>query len=129
MHEFLEQCSDIILIGTNSQTCRIIKALNSDYGIRPILFAHRRPFSLNILLDYIFIKQWLPYNNYYTVHSILNISQAFPNNNIALVPCTSHFDNLIQSNAEIFENSYIVYPQNTMLNSLPSYKPKRGHVI
>ena len=101
--------SEVLLLGYNDQTVKIIKTLNKKYNTIPILFAPERPTKLSSLfIHYIFWNQELPNNNYYTVHTILDISKSLSSEHRILIPCTSHFQNIARKYADYFENEYIL---------------------
>ena len=122
MYKLLENCSGVVILGTDAQTNNIIKSLNRDYGIRPLLYSNRRPPLWNIFLQYKFVKQLFPYNYYYTVHSIMDIVNPSNGGSWLLVPITSHFKKLLQNNKDSFEKTYIIPDLPTLIHALPSYK-------
>ena len=110
--------TEVLLLGYNEQTIKIIKTLNKKYNIIPILFATERPTKLSSLfIHYTFWNQELPNNNYYTVHTILDISKSLSSEHRILIPCTSHFQNLAHKYADCFENEYLLYELKDILKS------------
>ena len=102
--------SKVLLLGHNNQTAKIIKVLNKKHNITPILFAANRPNKLlSLFIHYTFCKQEFPNNNYYTVHTILDISKSLPSEHRILAPCTSHFQKVVRKYADFFEKEYILY--------------------
>lgn len=121
MYELLNNCSCIVLLGLSPNTKRIIKALNRDYGICPILYSNSRPAcGWDIFLQYKFIKQLFPSNDYYTVHSVLDINKDTNSGSIVLIPAASDFKNILSNNKEMFEKEYIIFDEAELINSLPS---------
>jgi len=122
MYELLNNCSCVVLLGLSPNTKRIIKALNRDYGICPILYSDIQPaYGWDIFLQYKFIKQLFPSNDYYTVHSVLDINKDVNGGSSILIPIASHFKNILSDNAKIFEKEYIILGEGELINSLPSY--------
>ena len=109
MLNLFAKCPKVLLLGYNSQTIKLIRILNKKYNINPFLFADKRPKQLkSLLVRYIFVKQKLSHNMYYTEHAILDIAKSHPGESIILIPCSSHFANIINKNAETFEYEYIL---------------------
>ncbi len=110
MINLLKNGPEVLILGTNSQTTELIKLLNKKYNIIPILFASRHP-TLKIFSSarYIFCHQKLLNNNYYITHAILDIAKSLRGDCRALLPCTSHFENIIAGDYDFFENEYIIY--------------------
>ena len=102
--------SEVLLLGYDNQTAKIIKILNKKYNITPTLFATNRPGKLfSLFIHYTFWNQELPNNNYYTVHTILDISKSLPSEHRILIPCTSPFQKMAWKYADFFESEYILF--------------------
>lgn len=108
MLDLFQKCPDVLLLGYNSQTMKLIKILNKKYNIIPVLFADKRPKTPPIFARYVFWKQKLPSNKYYTEHTILDISKSLSCENPIIIPCSSHFKNIVFDNADFYENEYIL---------------------
>lgn len=123
MLEILKECPQVVLLGNSPYTRGIIKSLNRDYFISPILFASHRPEGCSFFLQYSFLKQQLPDNEYYTLQSILDISNEFGRgNNYILIPLSESLRNFIQTNLEQLESTYIISNQSELIAALPSFK-------
>lgn len=109
MTDLLQKHPEVLILGTNDQTIKLIKFINKKFNIIPILFAPIRP-TPKILFStkYVFWRQALPNNNYYTMHTILDISKSMPGECRILISCTSHFENIISSERDFFEKEYIL---------------------
>lgn len=129
MYKLLEACSSVILLGFEKQTIEIIRALNKDYGIKPIVYSCERMCIIHPFVRFSSTIQLLKNNDYYTVHSILDIAEKNCTGNMILVPCTAQFAKLVEKDLDIFENVYIVANPCDILNSSPSYSKKIARTL
>ena len=123
MYDLLNNCQWVVLLGVSNNIKPIIRSLNRDYSISPIVYSNTRPFhKFNIFLKYKFIRQAFPNNNYYTVRSILDISEFTDGHTCLIVPMTSQFNNIVQESKDLFENKYIIIAPSKLIDALPSYR-------
>ncbi len=125
MIDLLNKNPQIVLLGHSEFTRDIIKSLNRDYSISPILYDSRRMEGCGFFLQYYFFKQQLPDNEFYTLQSLLELPHEFEHNdNYILVPLSRFFDNFVQANIDQLESTYIVSCCSELVDALPSFKPK-----
>ena len=123
MVDLLNKCPQSVLLGHTIHTRDIIKALNRDYSISPILFDSHRPEGCGFFLQYSFFKQQLPDNEYYTLQSLLEIPNEYEyRNNYILVSLSPFFQDIVNSNMERLESIYIVSCYSELIAALPSFK-------
>ena len=121
MIELLKKSPQIVLLGHSNQIRDIIKSLNRDFSISPILYDCHRPEGCGFFLQYSFFKQQLPNNEYYTLQSLLELPNKYEcNNNYVLIPLSDPFRDLVQSNIELLESIYIISYQPDLIAALPS---------
>lgn len=123
MIEMLNKCPQVVLLGNSTYTRGIIKSLNRDFFISPILYAPRRPEGCSFFLQYSFLKQLLPDNEYYTLQSILDITvEVEHGNNYILIPLSESLQNFTQNHLEQLESTFIISNQLELIAALPSFK-------
>ena len=123
MIEMLNKCPQVVLLGNSIHTRDIIKSLNRDYFLSPILYAPHRPEGCGFFLQYSFFKQQLPDNEYYTLQSLLDIPGEYENsNNYILIPLSESLQNFVQAHMDQIESTYIISNQSELIAALPSFK-------
>ena len=122
MIELLSKCPQIVLLGHSIHTREIIKSLNRDYSISPTLFDHQRPEGFGFFIQYSYIKQKLPDNEYYILQSLLDIpNENEHHNNYVLIPLSPFSQDIVQKNIERLESIYIVSRYSDLISALPSF--------
>lgn len=124
MKQLLESGAAVILLGCAEDTAGIIRALNREYGIAPVLFGERRLRCLLPVLRYRFVRCLMPGNRYYVIHSILDIAAQPHDVRTVLIPCTSQFEKYVATYIDIFENEYILRSRAQLSAALISPKKR-----
>lgn len=125
MDHLLGDGATVVLLGLATDTMSIIRALNRDCGNAPLLFSEKRPFGFSMFFRYRFKRCLMPQNEYYTLHSILDIAATSQEVRTVLVPCTSQFEKIISDNPAFFESEYIIRTSDQLCALLPSLCRRR----
>lgn len=125
MDHLLSDGATVVLLGLAADTTSIIRALNRDCGTAPLLFAEKRPFGFPLFLRYRFVRCLMPQNEYYTLHSVLDMAAPQHEVRTILVPCTSQFEKYVSDNPGIFESEYIIRTRAELCALLPSLCRRR----
>lgn len=122
MEHLFDMGARVIILGLSDTTVPLIRALNRDCGICPLLFAARRPFGLFPILRYSFVRCLMPQNNYYSLHSVLDMAALPHEVRTILIPCTSQFEKYVSDESDFFESEYIIRTPDQLNLIFPSLR-------
>ena len=126
MNLILKSRPFVILLGKTQITPIVINAINKDYDIIPYLYSTARPHHISGILRYKFFRLKYPENLYYIILTLKDFSKNNDNRYTAiLIPMTKKYSNLVETNKEDLESSFIIRSPEFLINSLPTIASKK----
>lgn len=108
--ELLKEKPVVIIVGNIPDIPDLIGRIYNKYKITPILFAPRRPVSLGIITKYKFKRMEYPDNEYYILHTLLDLHSDTPSHTCILLTGNGFPDNMLKN----LESSFIIKKHNEL---------------